>query len=277
MGLLEQAVDALHGYFELGNDRRPVAFATLVASPECPNVYDANCVTRVAAETTADIDHLLAEADVAYSALGHRCFKVDPLTPPPFVARLVVEGYEPSVELQSVLETSVDASARAVPIRPVVDDADWLSVAQLMRMDHVESARKRGVECWPQAITDQMVEQKKQKAPDVQFFVARVDDRDCAFFSAWPGVNGIGKVEDLFTVPSFRHRGIATALMVHAVADARRRGGEVVLIGADVNDTPKLMYYRMGFRPLLLYSSFIRNLTPRSAPRAGGGRGPAPG
>jgi GNAT superfamily N-acetyltransferase len=152
-----------------------------------------------------------------------------------------------------------------------------LSLAKLMRMDHLESASKRSVECWPQAITDQMVEQKKRKAPAVKFFLARVDGNDCAFFSSWPGANGIGKVEDLFTVPSFRHRGVATALMAHAVADARHRGGDAVLIGADVNDTPKLMYYRMGFRPLLLYSSFIRNLTPRSAPRAGGGRGPAPG
>src|SRR6516165_8510701 len=140
MGLLEQAVDTLHGYFELGNDRRPVAAATLVGNPECPNVYDANCATRVAAETTADIDHLLADVDVAYSALGHRCFKVDPLTPPPFVARLVVEGYQPTVELQSVLQTSVDLTVRPVAIRPVADDADWLSLAKLMRMDHLESA-----------------------------------------------------------------------------------------------------------------------------------------
>ncbi len=273
MRLLERAVDSLHGYFELGNDRRPAATATLVASPECPRVYDANCATRVAAETTADIDHLLAEADVAYSALGHRCFKVDPLTPPPFVARLVVEGYQPTVELQSLLETSVDARAHPVEIHPVADDADWFSLAKLMRMDHLESARKRWVECWPQAVTDQMVEQKKRKAPGVQFFLARVDGKDCAFFSSWPGVNGIGKVEDLFTVPSSRHRGIATALMVHAVADARRRGAEAVLIGADVNDTPKLMYYRMGFRPLLLYSSYTRTLTPPSASLAQAGPG----
>jgi GNAT superfamily N-acetyltransferase len=213
----------------------------------------------------------LADVDVAYSALGHRSFKVDPLTPPPFVARLVVEGYEPSVELQSILETSVDARARPVAIRPVAGDADWLSLAKLVRMDHLESARRRGVECWPQAITDQMVEQKKCKAPGVQFFLARVDGNDCAFFSSWPGVNGIGKVEDLFTVPSFRHRGIATALMVHAIADTRRRGAEAVLIGADVNDTPKLMYYRMGFRPLLLYSSYIKILARPAAPLAAAG------
>jgi GNAT superfamily N-acetyltransferase len=273
MRLLERAVDTLHTYFELGNDRRPVPGATLVASPECPGVYDANCVTRIAAETGSGIDHLLAEVDLAYSGLGHRCFKVDPLTPPPFVARLVVEGYRPAIEVQSLLETSLDANPGAVAIRPVTDDADWLSLARLIRMDHLESARKRWLECWPQAVTDQMVEQKKQKAPGVQFFLAGVGGKDCAFFSSWPGENGIGKVEDLFTVPSSRHRGIATALMVHAVADARLRGAQAVLIGADVNDTPKLMYYRMGFRPLLLYSSYTRTLAPSFASSTGPGSG----
>jgi hypothetical protein len=61
--------------------------------------------------------------------------------------------------------------------------------------------------------------------------------------------------------------------MVHAVADARLRGAEAVLIGADVNDTPKLMYYRMGFRPLLLYSSYTRTLPPSSASSTGAGSG----
>jgi hypothetical protein len=63
--------------------------------------------------------------------------------------------------------------------------------------------------------------------------------------------------------------------MVHAVADARRRGAEAIMIGADVNDTPKLIYYRMGFRPLLLYSSYTRTLTPPSASLAQAGPGGA--
>jgi GNAT superfamily N-acetyltransferase len=269
MRLLEQAVETLHSYVELGNDRTDVAHAALVTSPECPGVYDANCVTRITAETRADIDDLLAEAERWYSAIGHRCFKVESLTPPPLVARLAVEGYRPTVEVQSVLESGLDANPRPVSIRPVTDEADWSSLARLIRMDHLESARKRGVDCWPQTITDQMVEQKKRKASAVQFFLARVDGHDCAFFSSWPGVHGIAKVEDLFTAPSFRHRGIATALIAHGVADARRRGGEAVLIGADVNDRPKLMYHRMGFRPLMIYSSYTRTSAPPSLSSTG--------
>jgi GNAT superfamily N-acetyltransferase len=59
----------------------------------------------------------------------------------------------------------------------------------------------------------------------------------------------VGKVEDLFTRPDFRHRRIATALIVHCVGDARERGAGPVLIGAALNDTPMHMYEAMGFRP----------------------------
>ena len=47
-------------------------------------------------------------------------------------------------------------------------------------------------------------------------------------------------------------RGIATALIAHAVGDARNRGAGPVLIGADPDDTPKHMYAAMGFRPFCL-------------------------
>ena len=74
----------------------------------------------------------------------------------------------------------------------------------------------------------------------------RVDGRDCAFFSSWPGVGGIGEVEDLFTVPASRHRGLATALIGHAVDDARRWGAGPVLMGAVADDTPKSMHAALG-------------------------------
>jgi predicted GNAT family acetyltransferase len=71
----------------------------------------------------------------------------------------------------------------------------------------------------------------------------------------------VGLVEDLFTLPAYRHRGIATALVAHAVADVRAQGVEPILIGTDSGDTPKHMYAAMGFRPLVLTHQYVR-LTP---------------
>jgi GNAT superfamily N-acetyltransferase len=264
MDLLSGCVDTLHRYFELGNTATPAGLATIVSAPGCPQVYDANCVMRVRAGSTTEIDPVLAEVDRQQGTLAHRCFKLDPLTPSPFEARLVLDGYRADVELQSVLEGPLRGPVPPVnrtspiDIRSVLSDADWASLAKLMRSDHEETAAKAHRACWAAEVTDQMVEQRRRKAPDVQFFLARVDGRDCAFFSSWPGVGGIGKVEDLFTAPASRHRGIATALIAHAVDDARRRGAGPVLIGAVADDTPKSMYAALGFRPVLLSRSYLQ-------------------
>jgi GNAT superfamily N-acetyltransferase len=76
-----------------------------------------------------------------------------------------------------------------------------------------------------------------------------VDGAAVAYFSSWPGIAGVGMVEDLFTLPSHRGRGIARALIHHGVADARTRGAQSVLIGSDPDDTPKHLYAAMGFEP----------------------------
>ena len=70
----------------------------------------------------------------------------------------------------------------------------------------------------------------------------------------------MGKVEDLFTVPEHRRQGVATALIAHAVADARARGAGPVLIGADPTDTPKAMYAAMGFAPVCAIRSCTKRL-----------------
>ena len=52
-------------------------------------------------------------------------------------------------------------------------------------------------------------------------------------------------------------RGLATALIAYCVSDARVRAGPVI-IGADPNDTPKLMYASMGFRPLYISANYVK-------------------
>jgi GNAT superfamily N-acetyltransferase len=104
-----------------------------------------------------------------------------------------------------------------------------------------------------------MVVSKQFKAPALSFWLARVDDSEAAFFSSWPGLDGVGIVEDLFTRPEFRRRGIATALIAHCVADARARGAGPVAISARAADTPKHMYAAFGFRPVAISRSYLKS------------------
>jgi GNAT superfamily N-acetyltransferase len=260
---LGAVVATLLGYFELGNEVAAGDQVRWVRNPACAQVFDANHGSAVRAASADDIDAVLREADERYAGLAHRTFKVDPGTPTAFEARLLLDGYAGESELQLLLTGDLRADPRAVDIRPVETPADWASVARLTRRDHEEEAAKQHRPPYASGVTTAMVATKRAKAPALRFFLATDDGEDCAFFSSWPGPgdgNPVGKVEDLFTAPEHRHKGIATALIAHAVDDARRRGAGPVLIGAEPGDTPKAMYAALGFAPVCVLRSYTKRL-----------------
>ena len=81
-----------------------------------------------------------------------------------------------------------------------------------------------------------------------------------AYLASWEGIDGVGQVEDLFTHPDHRHRGLATALLHHGIADCRAHGAGPVVIVADPTDTPKQIYAALGFRPVAIKRSYRKSL-----------------
>lgn len=65
-------------------------------------------------------------------------------------------------------------------------------------------------------------------------------------FSDW----SIAQVEDVYTVPEERDRGLARALLTRAGELAREGGHELTFIVADDQDWPKQLYARVGFEPI---------------------------
>ncbi len=256
--LLDRACATLSGYFELGNRVLEAPGARFVRNPHYPRIYDANHVCAARASTPSEIDELLRAVEHEFGELGHRQFKCDPRTPPALEARLVLEDYVVSSEVQLLLEGELKTDPTDVEIRLCESDGDWETLEGLTRADHEEEARKFGQPVYAREVTAQMVAVRRGKCPPLRFWIARVDGRDCAFFSSWPGTNGIGKVEDLFTLPAFRGRGVGTALIAYAVRDARDRGAGPVLIGALSDDTPKHMYAALGFRPLCVMREYLK-------------------
>jgi GNAT superfamily N-acetyltransferase len=250
--LFVRIYETLVGYYELGCEVYHDPLARFVRNTDAPRIYDANLAAFVRAGTTEEIASVVGRADEVFAGLPHRVFHIDPWTPPAFEARLVLDGFQFEDELQLLLERELEMPRPppAVDIRLVDSNEDWSVIRRLTRLDHEEQARREVHPLWDEAVTTEMVATKRAKAPELRFWLARADGTDCAFLSSWPGANGIGKVEDLFTHPDFRHRGIATALLVHCVQDARERGAGPVLIGALPNDTPMRMYAAMGFRPV---------------------------
>jgi GNAT superfamily N-acetyltransferase len=257
---LRRLCATLAGYFELGNESFERAGGLFVRNLDCPTIYDANQVATVrGVETPGQIDDLLAEIHQVFLGSGHRKVRCDPLTPPAFEARLVAEGYTASSELQMLLEGELRTRPREARLRPAQTDEDWSTLERLTRLDHEEMCRRRKVPLYAERVTREMVATRRAKTPTLRFWLAREDGTDCAFLSAWPGIEGVGQVESLFTHPEFRGRGLATALIACCVEDARERGAGPILIGAEPEDTPKAMYAALGFRPTLMVREYLKH------------------
>lgn len=237
--------------------------ATWVRDRQFPDIYDANHVSAISASRAGEVDRILARAEVEYAHCNHRRYHVDFRTSPLLTARLALEGYTRDDTLLMLLEGVLQGSPKDHDVRPVHRGQDWEAYAALKAADW-EEHRQRLPEPKPgPEIGEAFVRIYRRKAPALQYFLAYVDDKPAAFFSSWPGFDGIGQVEDLFTLPEYRHRGLATALMHRCVQDSRQRGARGVIIACDPTDTPKNMYRAMGFVPVALATHYLKRFTPQ--------------
>lgn len=255
------AIDVNQTNMALGNEVFEAEGATFIRSREAHDSYDANHIAHVCASTPAEIDALLQRLEKEYSHARHRRVHTDFRTPPEFIARLSLEGYTRDDALVLLLEGDLRTSPKAFEIRPVTTEPDWEAHRQLFLLDWTQDQERHGHKIEP-ATRERTFGRRQAKQPRVQYFLAYVDGRAVAYFNSWGGTDGVGQVEDLFTHPDFRHRGIATALIHHCVADARTKGAGPLVIVADPTNTPKNMYAAMGFRPVAVTSSYLKRLDP---------------
>jgi ribosomal protein S18 acetylase RimI-like enzyme len=247
---LTRALDVNLRNLALGHPTFEADGATFVRNDAFRDIYDANFVCKVTASTADEVERLLARARTEYAHCGELTFRLDPQTPAAFEARLALDGYERAGSLLMILEGPLLAAERPCGIRLIEDAASWEAYHDLKRADWREHAPKLGEDGGDLSIADGLSGSNRAKCPPVRYFMAYQDGRAVGFFSAWEGIDRVGQVEDLFVLPEYRRRGIATALIHHCVADARARGAGAVIIVADPKDTPKNIYAAMGWRPL---------------------------
>jgi GNAT superfamily N-acetyltransferase len=109
-------------------------------------------------------------------------------------------------------------------------------------------------------ITRGIVADYRAKSEVVQFFLAHVEGVACAYGSAVVSPFGMGIVEDLYTLPLYRKRGIASALVAHIVDYARARGVGPMLIGAVADAAPRRLYASMGFVPQCVTRQYLKEI-----------------
>ena len=253
-------VETDEGYMALGNERFKAEGAVFVRNREIPEIWDANHVGHVTASTPREIERLLERVEREFEGFKHRRFHIDFTTPPEFEARLALEGYQRNDGLVMLLEGELNGEPREIDIREVTDGTGWKEYDALHEVDWREYHTRLPETTFNEETAAQAMRARRSKSPPVRYWLAYVDGRPAAYLASWGGENGVGQVEDLFTHADFRRRGLASALIHHSVAAARRDGAGPVIIAADPTDTPKQMYAALGFRPVALKRNYLKRL-----------------
>jgi GNAT superfamily N-acetyltransferase len=226
--------------------------ATFVVNPSHPSIFDGNFMYDISATSDAEIDRLLTRARREFAHCPVLSFRLAPWDSPAFESRLGLIGVEHYRSLVMLLSGELRGHAPAHDLRPIEDENAWGDLRDLKRADRAEhpASSKENSHRWE--VPDGLAATARLKCPPVRYTMAYADDRPVGMFNSWVGVDGIGQVEDLFVLPEYRHRGIATALIHHAVSQARADGAGPVVICSNLAQTPKTMYAAMGWRPIVV-------------------------
>jgi GNAT superfamily N-acetyltransferase len=110
---------------------------------------------------------------------------------------------------------------------------------------------------------------KYERVLGTRFFVGLIEDEPAGVCELWmDGTDAL--VEHVDTLEEFRGRGVARAVVLRAIEEAKAAGAQRVYIVADDDDWPKELYARLGFDALGRGWEFIRFPTASASPQESG-------
>lgn len=252
-----RVIEAYRWQRGLGHEVIDTPYGRIVASVAHPDVWDANHADAITAERPDEIEALFASMDRHLAHSSWRVVHTDPFTPEPFAARLALDGY---VEQQAVIQMVLDRQLHAAPgsdIAPITTEAEWGALAALVRRDHEEGARTGGA-VLSADVTDAIVAGYRAKDGPYRFHLARIGGEAVAYGAMAKAPSGAGMIEDLFTLPAYRQRGMASAMIAHFSALLEAQGCVCVFLGALVGEQARHLYAKLGFRPIMLTRCWVR-------------------
>ena len=89
-------------------------------------------------------------------------------------------------------------------------------------------------------------------------FAVEVADRHVAARCQLYSEGQVAQIENVYTVPAHRRRGLSRALVTHAAREARAAGATLVFLVADAADWPQAFYRSAGFVDCGLLPRFVR-------------------
>ncbi len=230
----------------------PFAFGTAYLDERFPLRYDSNLLWAEGALEGVRASDLAGEADRVLGGLGHAHRNV--VVEDPGAGARLAPGFAGLGYAWDRLVTMVHRRPPDRPAAAPVEEVDPERFVEIVR---------EALPSEPFATSEEVVRQLAEHrlvlaAAGARFFVA-FDGGVAAARCELYRIGGIAQVEDVATLEAFRGRGLARAVVLRAVEEARAAGAEVVFLQADDDDWPKHLYGRLGFDELSRRSAFDRH------------------
>jgi len=251
--------EAFHRYWialdALAADVRPTPWGAVVSHGGAPDVWDLNYARLDAdrAISLGEIEDALLPALRENGVAVEHILSFRPRAHRTVLDELIARGHRLG------WDALLAATRSAEPIRDVEVrelDADELPavVADILR---------DGFAVQPEAAIEQLVRLNRDvlRSAGKRWFGVRDDGRVVSAGTFLP-IDGVAYVDDVATLPPWRGRGFASAVVRRIVVEARAAGaGEVYLLADPDAPTVIAMYERLGFREVGRLAS-TRGATP---------------
>ncbi len=227
----------------------PFAHGTAFFTPAHPTKWDLNLlVVEDASETSAAA--LLAEAERLQAPAGLRHRKVEVHSG----GDALVEGFTAAgwtAERVVVMLLHPDADQRG-DAPAVVREVEFAAVRDLMEQWYSEAMSVAEARDLGAADAD------TARTSGGRYFLSERDAKPAASCMLLASDHAVGQVEEVYTAQQHRGAGLASAVIRAAIAAARERGDDLIMIMADADDWPQRLYERLGFETVDVYRSFTR-------------------
>ena len=228
---------------------------TLVATPAFPDTWDANWAC---AGPDASAETLLGVLDRHMRHTPWRVAHIDALTAPAVEAALALAEFRIENSLIEMIAREVVAP---LPVPEIVlrevGAADWDSLTALVEVDLREGKRTGEHD---EGVAAGLLDGMRRRLGACSYWLLVKGGTPVGYGMTAVCPNGLGLIENLFTLPAHRGRGLMSGFIVEAARRLRAAGCDAVFLDAHAQDTPKRLYARLGFAPVALSRTWVKRV-----------------
>lgn len=223
------------------DELEPFRWGRALLAPSIPEIWDRNFLLVENPDEDISASALIAEADRIMGPRGYKHRKI--VTNDEALGEELATGFADAgwqiIELLWMIHGREPERTSDVPVDEIPEAAYVLAKDEFNRRN-------------PDVADDEVARQMREaarllsRATDRRCFAAYVDGAVAAVCELYS--DGLtAQIEDVGTLEEYRGRGLATAVVLRALHEARAWGHDLVFLWADNADWPKEMYDKLGF------------------------------